>query len=613
MSVAQENRPNKTKFDEALSTLFRLKTVDFSRIAETRLRRCLNTFDLISIGIGSTLGAGVYIVTGEVAKQQSGPSVVISFLIAATASILAGVCYAEFGARVPKSGSAYVYTYVTVGEFMAFVVGWNLVLEYVIGTASVASGTSSYLDSLIDNRMGDFLNATLPMSVDFLGPYPDFFAFGLTLTLAVVMTTGVKISTLLNKIFAGINILNITIAVVAGITTADPANWSLPPHSYTGSQKGGFTDNGGFMPFGFTGMLAGASTCFYAFVGFDVIATTGEEVKNPQKAIPISIIISLLACCAAYCSVSIIITLMVPYYELDATAALPVAFEQVGLVVIQWVISIGAIAGLSCTLLGAIFALPRILYAMGSDGLIFSCFADINQRFGTPVIGTLVSGTFAALMALLFDLDELVDMLSIGTLMAYTLVACSVLLLRYKLDGESLDEVQQEMRKNETRNDLVHDSRWHALKSHHIVALSIIFITFFSFMMGLVVLLMGMHILPQSQANYLWLPFGVGAVGDICCIIVIYRQPQSQQKLTFKIPLLPIVAGLSISINVILMLQLSSATWIRFGIWMALGLVMYFGYGIWHSHERETCNSISESSPLLFTETENSDQTDYKT
>jgi amino acid transporter len=209
--------------------LFRKKGMDDDNITETKFARCLNTLDLTALGIGSTLGAGVYVLAGSIIKNDSGPAIIISFLIAALASILAGLCYAEFGARVPKTGSAYVYTYVTIGEFMAFVIGWNLILEYVIGTSSVARAFSTYFDSVIDNKIQTFFLKHMPIHIDGLSPYPDFFAFGITILIAGILAFGVKESSLFNNIFTAINLTVIVCMIIFGSIKADFKNWELKP------------------------------------------------------------------------------------------------------------------------------------------------------------------------------------------------------------------------------------------------------------------------------------------------------------------------------------------------------------------------------------------------
>ncbi|CAI9741169.1 high affinity cationic amino acid transporter 1-like isoform X2 [Octopus vulgaris] len=327
-----------------LLKLFRKKPVDCNELQTTKLSRVLTLLDLILLGVGSTLGAGAYVLSGEVAKSKAGPSIILSFFVAAIVSVLAGLCYAEFGARVPKTGSAYVYSYITIGELIAFIIGWNLILEYAIGTASVARAWTANFNTLVDYKISNFLNSTMPIHVDFIAEYPDFFALGLVALLTVVLAVGVKQSTMFNSIFTVLNLFVLTYVIICGFFNVDFKNWSIDksevPPGY---------GEGGFMPYGISGMLSGAATCFYGFVGFDCIATTGEEAKNPQKAIPISIIISLFIVFIFYFLISLVLTTMSPYYLLDASASLPFVFERIGWNIAKYVIAIGGICALTAS------------------------------------------------------------------------------------------------------------------------------------------------------------------------------------------------------------------------------------------------------------------------
>ena len=259
-----------------LKSVTRKKVVDPNTLISTQLSRCLSIFDLTVLGIGSTLGAGIYVLAGHVARNDAGPSIVISFAIAGFASVLSGLCYGEFGARVPKAGSAYVYSYVAIGELCAFVIGWNLILEYVIGTSSVARAWSAYFDSLFDGRIKNFTISTIgEVHVKGLAEYLDFLSVIVILGLTVVLLVGIKKTSWFNTLFTGINMFVILFIVCVGAYYAEHKNWS------------------DFAPYGASGILAGAATCFYAFVGFDIIATTGEEARNPSKGIPISIVLAL--------------------------------------------------------------------------------------------------------------------------------------------------------------------------------------------------------------------------------------------------------------------------------------------------------------------------------
>ena len=263
--------------ENCLRAFTRKKFVDPKTLTSTQLDRCLSIFDLTFLGIGSTLGAGIYVVAGDVARNDSGPSIVISFSIAAVASILSGLCYGEFGARVPKAGSAYVYSYVTIGELCAFVIGWNLLLEYIIGTSSVARAWSAYFDSIFNDRIKNFTISTVgEIHATGLAEYPDLLSVLVILILTLVLLVGIKKTSWFNTLFTGINLFIIVFILCVGVYYAEIKNW---------------TDN--FAPYGASGILAGAATCFYAFIGFDVIATTGEEARNPSRGIPISIVLAL--------------------------------------------------------------------------------------------------------------------------------------------------------------------------------------------------------------------------------------------------------------------------------------------------------------------------------
>lgn len=320
------------------------------------------------------VGAGIYVLTGTVAKEIAGPGIILSFMLAGFVSMLAALCYAEFGARIPKAGSAYVYTYVSIGEFWAFVIGWNIILEHMLGAASVARAWSGYIDSMLD---GIIANTTMTITGEIhdqlFTAHPDILAFLVCLVYAAALGLGVKCTAVFNGILTIVNIAVMTLVVVLGFWYADPKNWSA--------------QEGGFLPYGVGGVIAGAATCFYAFVGFDSIATSSEEAKNPTISIPIATIISLVVVTVGYILVSAALTLMIPIRDINPAASLPDAFGELNLHWAKYAISIGALCGMTTTLVGSLFALPRCLYAMASDGLLFSCFGKINSK-------TQVSATF---------------------------------------------------------------------------------------------------------------------------------------------------------------------------------------------------------------------------
>ncbi|XP_065776843.1 cationic amino acid transporter 3-like [Muntiacus reevesi] len=597
------------KFGQKLVRRRQLKPTEGVESPEARH---LNTLDLVILGVASTLGAGVYILVGEVAVFIAGPAIIISFLVAALSSLLSGLCYAEFGTRVSWTGSAHLYSYISVGELWAFVTGWNLILTYVIAVASVARTWSHTFDSLIGNHISQALEGTFsPYMPYFLAKYPDFVALAVLLLLTGLLVLGAPESTLIYKVFTGINVLVLSFIIISGFIKGDLHNWKLTEQDYalntsesSGTSRLGPLGSGGFAPFGFDGILQGAAMCFYMFIGFDAIVTKGKEALNPQWSIPMSTMITIIICFLACFGVSAALTLMVPYYQIHPDSPLPQAFLHVGWGPARYVVAVGALCALTSSLLGDMFPMPRVMYVMAEDGLLFRGLAQIHAHTGTPVMAIISSGTLAAVMALLFEFSNLVDFLSIGTLLAYSLVALSVLALRYQADQnfskkeKTEEEIEMEPKVEENHSEPVSEagnsnilkSLWFPTsaiptqKSGQIVYACAFLLALLLTILNLILaqwpsqVFSGVPMLTTMAVLLLLLITGV--------TVIIWRQPQDPSPLSFRVPALPVLPLVSIFMNIYLMMQLTSGAWIQFGVWNAIGFAIYFGYGIRHSLEQ---------------------------
>ncbi|KAM7340463.1 hypothetical protein ACRRTK_001078 [Alexandromys fortis] len=593
--------------------LVRRRPLAANELSDSPLSRCLTTLDLLFLGVGSTLGAGVYVLAGEVAREKAGPSIILCFLVAAVSSMLSGLCYAEFGARVPCSGSAYLYSYVTVGQLLAFVTGWILILSYIIGAASVARAWSAVFDGLVGNRISQALQTSFPLQVpSFLAKYPDFFALGLVLVLTGILALGARESVLVTRVFTGVNLLVLCFVSLSGFMKGSLHNWQLTEDDYKLAMSGanstdslGPLGSGGFTPFGVSGILQGAATCFFAFIGFDCIATTGKEVRCPQRSIPRGILATLLVCFLMYSGVSAALTLMMPYYQIHTDSPLPQAFIHVGWGPARYAVAVGTLCALSSSLMGAIFPVPRVVYSMAEDGLLFRRLARVHPRTHTPVLATVLCGIITALMAFLVELSDLVDLTTIGTLLSYSLVSFSVLVLRYQPDqnlssrqtkepesgavemepalerSSSLEPISAAGTLGIARSLCNPTDKNPTLRSGQIVYGCAFLLVLLLLFLCLVLaqwpgqLFSGDLVLIAVAVSLLLLIVGVA--------LVIWRQPQSTTPLHFKVPVLPLLPVSSIFVNVYLMMQMTAMTWTHFGIWMVIGFAIYFGYGIRHS------------------------------
>ncbi|MEU1199242.1 amino acid permease [Streptomyces sp. NPDC005813] len=423
------------------STLFRTKKVEQSILdteePEHALKKSLSALDLTVFGVGVIIGTGIFVLTGKVAKQNAGPAVSLAFVVAGIVCALAALCYAEFASTLPVAGSAYTFSYASLGELPAWIIGWDLVLEFALGTAVVAVGWAGYIRSLMDNA-GWHMPDSLGGRDGAHGFGFDILAAALVLVLTCILVLGMKLSARVTEVVVAIKVTVVLIVIVAGAFFINGDNYTpFIPKSQAveagGSLKAPLIQlMFGWAPsnFGVMGIFTAASVVFFAFIGFDVVATAAEETKNPQRDMPRGILGSLLVCTTLYVAVAIVVTGMQHYSKLSVDAPLADAFKATGHPWFSGVISFGAAVGLTTVCMILLLGQTRVFFAMSRDGLLPRFFSRVHPRFKTPHRPTILLGVIIAIVAGFTSLSELAELVNIGTLFAFVVVAIGVVILR---------------------------------------------------------------------------------------------------------------------------------------------------------------------------------------
>ncbi|MDD4922004.1 MAG: amino acid permease, partial [Bacteroidales bacterium] len=396
---------------------------------EHGLKRHLTAWNLILLGVGCVIGAGIFVITGTASAMYAGPSLALSFVLSAIGCAFAGLCYAEFASMIPLSGSAYTYAYATMGEFLAWIIGWDLILEYLFGAATVAVGWSGYVNNFLNN-FGIYLPNSMsgsPFIIDMdgwhtTGSFINFPAVFIILLMTAFLIIGIKESARLNDVIVLIKVAVILLFVGFGISFIHVDNWLpfIPENT------------GEWGHYGWSGILTGAGVIFFAYIGFDAVSTTSQEAINPKRDLPVGILVSLAVCTILYISVCLTMTGIVNYKELNVPAPVALAIKSAG-PALNWlrpIVNIGAIAGLSSVVLVLILGQSRVFFTMASDGLLWKSFAKVHPKYKTPYVTTLVTGSVCALIAGIFPIGLLGEMVSIGTLLAFVIVCFGIILLR---------------------------------------------------------------------------------------------------------------------------------------------------------------------------------------
>jgi APA family basic amino acid/polyamine antiporter len=409
---------------------------------ENRLRRVLGPVTLTSLGVGAIIGTGIFVLTGVAAHDKAGPGLILSFVLAGIACIFAALCYAEFASMAPVAGSAYTYAYATLGELFAWIIGWDLVLEYAVGSSTVAHGWSAHFQDLLKSFGVIIPRQFSQAPFDFDPEAGKFFATGafldvpaiiITAIITFILVKGIRESARFNATMVIIKLVIVLFVIAVGAFYINPDNWKpFAPFGYTGISFFGHTLFGqtgtGGAPLG---VLAGAAIIFFAYIGFDSVSTHAEEAKRPKRDVPIGIIASLIICTVLYIAVSAVLTGMVRYDQIDINAPVAVAFAQHGLAWSQRLIDVGAITGITSVLLVMMLSQPRVLLAMARDGLVpESIFGAVHPKYRTPWKSTIVTGLFVATLSAFLPLRILAELTNIGTLLAFVIVCAAVLIMR---------------------------------------------------------------------------------------------------------------------------------------------------------------------------------------
>ncbi|GMI87878.1 amino acid transporter 1, CATIONIC AMINO ACID TRANSPORTER 1 [Hibiscus trionum] len=490
--------------------------------SQHEMKKNLNWWDMIWFGIGAVMGSGIFVLTGEAARNHAGPAVVLSYLISGITALLSVLCYTEFCIELPVAGGSFTYIRVELGDFVAYIAAGNILFEYVVGGASVARSWTSYLATLFNHDPESFRFHVSSISEGY--NHLDPIAVAISIIICVAACTSTKMSSRFNSIATIVHLIVLLFILIAGLTKANPQHFSP------------------FAPNGIRGILKATSILFFAYVGFDGVATLGEEVKNPGRDIPIGLIGSMSIIIILYCLLSATLILMQPYYQIDVDAPFTLAFQAVGMKWANYIVAIGALKGMTTVLLANILGQARYFTHIGRTHMAPPFLAAINEKTGTPVNATIVMTILNSIVGFFTSLDVLANLLSLATLFIFSLVALALLVRRYYVRGETT---------RSDRNKLI----------------------------GFLVLIVGSSIATAASwaaGNNGWIGFAVTVpIWFLATLGLKVAVKEAKKPKFWGVPLMPWIPSASIAINVFIMASIDGASYMRFGIWTLLLLVYY--------------------------------------
>ena len=554
--------------------------------SDSPLRRCLKTVDLTFIGVGSVIGVGLFVMTGELVRNVAGPAVILSFVLAATAALLSALCYAEFGCRIPNAGSAYLYTYVSLGEIWAFIVGWTMVLEYILAAAILARSCSEYINSVADGVIfTSFMENLATWNTCCLGRFPDILALLLSIVATVIVSFGARKTSFCIKVATTIALVSLIFIVSVGLIFTEPQKWTET-----------------FVPRDAKSILRAAGSLFFVFAGFDVIAVASEETANPRKSIPLSLVMSYAVSVIAYCGTAFVLALIIPSNgDLHQFAPVSEYFAQKTFMAGKYIVGIGGMFGTAGALLLTTFAASRVVFSIATDGLLFQWLAHAHDEWHIPVRTALTNGLIIGCLAVFFEVQHLMELLSIGTLIAFTSVAVSVLVTRYQPGVQSVTHVLEGSREKTDRwlqqvccvtslaqnnykrlqdgEDMTQQSEIPKTKeepdenSSFRASVAVCLLTLG--LTGLSIVLTSTDI-SQFFGKQGWALLVSSMLGllVVFSLMLLERQPKSSATFPFMVPLVPYLPTATIFVNVLLLVSLHPFTYVRFTVWMIAGKLL---------------------------------------